>query len=197
MNFSKLPKAKRNQLIVVVLVTVVALGGLGFGLIQWQYGNLRTLADKKEVAEKRLITVKDGINRADQIEAGYNVKSKLLAEQEDAMASGGDLYSWMVNSIRRFKLPYKAVDIPQIGQPTLPGDMNLLPQFPYKQMSLRVGGTAYYHDFGKFIADFENQSPHVRVLSLALEPFPSAGPGEKEKLSFQMDIVTLVKSDAS
>jgi hypothetical protein len=197
MNFSKLPKAKRNHLIVVALLTVIALGGLGFGLIKWQYGNLRTLADKKEVAEKRLITVKDGINRADQIEAEFNAKKKKLAEQEEVMASGGDLYSWMVNSLRRFQLPYKAVDIPQIGQPTPPSDMSLLPQFPYKQMSLRVGGTAYYHDFGKFIADFENQFPHARVLNLALEPFPSAGPGEKEKLAFQMDIVTLVKPDAS
>jgi hypothetical protein len=197
MKLSKLPKAKRNQLIVVALLTVIALGGLGFGLIKWQYGHLRALADKREVAEKRLITVKDGINRADQIEAGFNVKSKLLAESEEVMASGGDLYSWMVNSLRRFKLPYKAVDIPQIGQPTLPGDMNLLPGFPYKQVTLRVGGTAYYHDLGTFIADFENHFPHVRVQNLALEPFSSAVPGEKEKLAFQMDIVTLVKPDAS
>jgi hypothetical protein len=196
MNFSKLPKEKRNHLIVVVLLTAVVLGGLGFGLIKWQYGNVRALTEKKEVAEKKLIKVKDAISRADQIEAEFNARNQKLAEQEEAMASGGDLYSWMVNSLRRFKLPYKAVDIPQIGQPSPPVDMNLLPRFPYKQMSLRVGGTAYYHDFGKFIADFENQFPHVRVLNLTLEPSPAAGLSEKEKLAFTMDIVTLVKTDA-
>jgi hypothetical protein len=196
MNFKTLPKDKRNQLIVAALITVVVLGGLGFGLIKWQYGKLNELAEKKEVAEKKLIRVKDGINRADQIETEFNAKHKLLTEQEEAMASGGDLYSWLVNLLRRFKLPYR-VDIPQISQPTAPGDMNLLPRFPYKQVTLRVSGTAYYHDFGKFIADFENQFPHIRVVNLLLEPTTSVGSSEKEKLAFQMDIVTLVKGDAS
>ncbi|MCU0782628.1 MAG: hypothetical protein MUF81_01000 [Verrucomicrobia bacterium] len=194
MNFSKLPKNKRNQLIMVALLTVIALGGLGFGLIKWQYANLRELAGKREVAEKKFARVTDTINRADQIETGFNAKNKALVEQEDAMASG-DIYSWAVNSLRRFKLSYK-VEIPQISQPAPPGDVNLLPKFPYKQVTFRAGGTAYFHDFGKFIADFENQSPHVRVLNLVLEPSPSVGAGEKEKLAFQMDIVTLVKPDA-
>jgi hypothetical protein len=196
MNFSKLPKNKRNQLIVVALLTVIVLGGLGFGLIKWQYGNLLALAEKKEVSEKRLIQVKDGINRADQIETEFTARNKLLAEQEETMASGGDLYSWMVNLLRRFKLPYR-VEIPQISQPTPPSDMNLLPGFPYKQVTLRVSGTAYYHDFGKFIADFENQFPHIRVVNLMLEPTTIVGSSEKEKLAFTMDIVTLVKPDAS
>jgi hypothetical protein len=196
MNISKLPKAKRNQLIVVALVTAVVLGGLGFGLIKWQYGNLCALDEKKEAAEKKLTKVKDGINRADQIETEFTAKHRLLAEQEEVMASGGDLYSWMVNLLRRFKLPYR-VDIPQISQPTPPSDMNLLPGFAYKQVTLRVSGTAYYHDFGKFITDFENNFPHIRVLNLTLEPTTSVGSSEKEKLAFTMDIVTLVKPDAS
>jgi len=196
MNLSKLPKDKRNHLIVVAVVTIAVLALQGFVLIRWQFGNLRAVSEKREVAEKRLTKVKDAIIRADQIEDEFNAKNKQLAEQEESMASGGDLYSWMVNSLRRFKLPYKTVDIPQIGQPTPPVDMNLLPNFPYKQMSLRVGGTAYYHDFGKFVADFENQFPHVRVLNLTLEPFPAAGLSEKERLAFNMDIVTLVKTDA-
>lgn len=196
MNFSKLPKNKRNQLIMVALLTVIALGGLGFGLIKRQYAKLRELAEKQEDAEKKFTRMTDAINRAEQTETEFNAKNKTLAEQEDAMASG-DHYSWVVNSLGRFKLPYK-VEIPQILQPTPPADVNLLPKFPYKQVTVKVvGGTAYYHDFGKFIADFENQFPHARVLNLSLEPSPSVGSGEKEKLSFNMDIVTLVKPGAS
>jgi len=194
MNFSKLPKNKRNQLIMVALLTVIALGGLGFGLIKWQYARLRELTELQQVAEKKFTRMTDAINRAEQIETEFNAKNKTLAEQEDAMASG-DHYSWVVNSLGRFKLPYK-VEIPQILQPTPPGDVNLLPRFPYKQVTVRVGGTAYYHDFGRFIADFENQFPHARVLNLLLEPATSVGSGEKEKLAFWMDIVTLVKPNA-
>jgi len=194
MNFSKLPKEKRIQLIVVAVLTVIVLGALGFGLIKWQYGKLREITGKTEVAEKRLKQVKNAILRADQIEIEFNTKNKTIAELEEAMASG-DIYSWAVNALRRFKLSYK-VEIPQISQPTAPGDVNLLPKFPYKQVTLRVGGTAYYHDFGSFIADFENQFPHIRVANLSLEPAPSVGSGEKEKLTFSMDIIALVKPNA-
>ena len=194
MNFSQLPKEKLIRLIGVVVLTVIALGALGFGLIKWQYGTLRVIAGKTEVAEKRLEQVKDAIRRADQIEIEFNAKNKSLAEQEEAMASG-DIYSWAVNALRRFKLSYR-VEIPQIGQPTPPGDVNLLPNFPYKQVTLRVGGTAYYHDFGNFIADFENQFPQIRVANLNLESSPSVGPGEKEKLAFSLDIIALVKPSA-
>lgn len=193
MKFNQLPKAKRNQLIVVVALTVVVLGGLGFGLIRWQYANLQLLADKQQVAEKKLARVADAIKRADQIQAEYDAKSKLLAEQEEGMASGGGL-SWIVNMLRTFKLSY-TVDIPQISQPTSPSDVNLLPKFPYKQVTFRVGGTAYYHDFGRFVADFENHFPHIRVMNLTVEPAASVGPGENEKLAFSMDIDILVKSN--
>ena len=192
MNFSKLPKEKRNQLLGVAIATAISLGVLGLGLIQWQYRNLRSLRDQREVNEKKLLRVKDAINRADMIEADYEAKRRLLAEREDAMASGGDLYSWIVDTLQRFKSPYK-VDIPQISQPTPPGDVNLLPKFPYKQVTLSVGGTAFYHDFGQFIAGFENHFPHMRAVNLTLEPAPSAAAGEKERLAFTMDIVTLVK----
>ena len=194
MIFSQLPKEKLTRLIGVAVLTVIALGALGFGLIKWQYGTLRVIAGKTEVAEKRLEQVKDAIRRADQIEIEFNAKNKTLAEQEEAMASG-DIYSWAVNALRRFKLSYR-VEIPQIGQPTPPGDVNLLPKFPYKQVTLRVGGTAYYHDFGNFIADFENQFPQIRVANLSLESAPSVGPGEKEKLAFSLDIIALVKPSA-
>ena len=203
MNFSKLPKEKRNQLILVALGAVIVLGALGFGLIKWQYGTLRTLADKREVADRKLARFVDAIKRADEIEAQYNAKSRLLAHQEEGMASGGDLFSWLVNAIRTFKLEgdYK-VEMPQISQPTSPSDVNLLPKFPYKQVTIRLGGTAYFHDFGRFIADFENHFPHIRVVNLNLEPAAGAGAGlasgkkdrsEEEKLAFTMDVVTLVK----
>jgi len=192
MNFKQLPKQKRNQLILVVVLTLVVLGGLGFGLIRWQYAKLQFLADKQQEAEKKLGRVADAIKHADQLEAAYDAQRKVLAEKEEGMASGGDLYSWMVNMLRTFKLSY-TVDIPQISQPTSPSEVNLLPGFPYKQVTLRVGGTAYYHDFGNFIAEFENHFPYIRVVNLALEPAASVVPGEKEKLAFSMDIVTLVK----
>ena len=43
----------------------------------------------------------------------------------------------------------------------------------------------------------ENQFPHARILNLDLDLNTGASTGEREKLSFKMEIVTLVKPNPS
>jgi hypothetical protein len=45
---------------------------------------------------------------------------------------------------------------------------------------------------GKFIADFENKFPHVRVANLIIQPAQTSGSND-EKLSFKMDVIAPVK----
>jgi hypothetical protein len=127
------------------------------------------------------------VRRSDRTQAELAVSTKKLSSLEDEMASR-DIYSWMVTTLRRFKQPYR-VDVPQVGQPTV-GDMNLLPRFPYQQANLGVSGTGRYHDLGKFLADFENEFPHVRLLNLDVMPASLAG--EPGMLSFKFEIAALV-----
>ena len=75
--------------------------------------------------------------------------------------------------------------------------MNLLPNFPYKQASLSLAGTAHFHDFGRFLADLENQFPHIRVVNLSLDLNPSPAAEDQETVSFKLDLVTLVKTNPS
>ena len=75
------------------------------------------------------------------------------------MASG-DMFSWFVLLLREFQLNHK-VEIPQISREST-GDVLLLPDFPYKQATFTLRGTAFYQDIGKFIADFENHFSHIR-----------------------------------
>ena len=67
--------------------------------------------------------------------------------------------------------------------------------FRFKQVRFTVTGTAYYHDLGRFIADFENAFPHIRVVNLQLQPADVTG--SDEKLSFRMDILALVQPTSS
>jgi hypothetical protein len=55
-------------------------------------------------------------------------------------------------------------------------------------------GTALYRDFGRFIADFENKFPHMRVQNIEMEPAAQiAGANtDPERLSFRLEIVALV-----
>jgi hypothetical protein len=197
MKLSKLPKEKRNHLILVGLVTLAVLNGLGFGLIKSQYRSLSTLADKNAAAEAKLHKMQEGIKFTDRLEADLvEVKDK-LARQEAGMASG-DLYAWAIRTIGDFKVRYKnTVDIPKINPSGPPADVNLLPKFPYKQATFTVAGTAYFHDLGQFLADFENTHPLIRVVNLDIDQAGGATATEKEKLAFRVDIVALVNPNPS
>jgi Tfp pilus assembly protein PilO len=193
MKFSKLPKEKRNQLIAVVLGTIAVLAALGYGLIKLQQDRLRALADKKSSAEVQLHKMEEAIKRRDQVNADFAKVSQTLTEREAGMPPTRDEYSWMISTLRRFKTGYK-IEIPQFSPVSTPADCNLIPKFPYKQVTLSIGGTGYYHEVGRFVADFENNFPLMRIVNLNLELNPTPAAGEREKLSFRMDIIALVKT---
>jgi hypothetical protein len=196
MNFRKLPKEKRNKLVLVAVLTLVAVAGLYFFLIRHQHENLASLAEQRAAAAKKLQVVLDAIRRADQIKTEMNQAKVALAAAESDVASG-DLYAWVINSLRKFNTPAYKVDIPQFGQLNPPADVNLLPGFPYKQANLTVAGTARFYNLGQFLADFENQFPHVRILNLTLDANVPSVLAEPQSLSFKMEIITLVKLNQS
>jgi len=191
MKWSKLPKEKRNQLVLVVVGTLAVLGGLGFGLIKAQKDGLARLAAQQVAAQAKLEEMQAALKRAPLVEATLAEASKALAVQEGSMASG-DVYTWLFNTVRRFQKSYK-VDIPQLSPVTATGPVNLVPEVTYKQATMQVAGSAYYHDLGQFVAGLENAYPLLRVVNLYLEVNRSPAPGDREKLAFRMDLVTLVK----
>src|SRR5437868_3827275 len=133
-NFKKLPKEKRNQLILAVVGTVAVLSGLGFGLIRFQYDNLDHLALTDAAAKRKLAEMRDAVNNAAKYEASVTESRKKLAELETDMATG-DLYAWVINTLRTFKVPYR-VDIPQYSPIGPVVDMSLLPDLDRKSTRL-------------------------------------------------------------
>ena len=118
-----------------------------------------------------------------------------LAYEERDMPSG-DLYLTLVNTIRKFNENY-AVQISQFTPNGADTAVNLLPRFPYRQVTVSISGAGHYHDLGKFVADFENQFPTSRILNLDLSPASVTAADDKEKLTFKMDIVSLVASSGN
>ena len=192
MNIFPKDKEKRTQLILVIFCTLVALGLISFLLIRPQYQTLSDIAKKEGDARAKLQHIEDTIKKAGDITNQLATVASNLSRAEEDMASG-DIYAWSYDTIRKFKASYR-VDIPTVGQPSL-GEVDVMPQFPYKQIRGTISGTTYYHELGKFIADFENTFPHIRVVNLTIEPVSATEPGN-EKLSFRMDIVALVKPNS-
>lgn len=183
-----LPRERQTPFIAVVIATILVLTGIYFTLISSQYEALEKLSAGKSATDKQLQTysaaIKNSNANAQQL---AEVSTNLLAAETD-MASG-DLIFWSYNTIRRLQPQYK-LNITDTGRPAV-SDVDFLPTFPYQQARFSVSGTAYYHDLGKFVADFENQFPHARIVSLSMES-PQDGSGEK--ISFRMQIIVLVKN---
>lgn len=186
----KLSPEKRNQLIAVGLAIVGVLTMIYMLLIKPQYQKNREMAANIVNARVELQKTKELINkRASSNTALTNALFQLAHEENDICV--GDVYSWTYDTIRRFKAKY-AVDIPSIGQPGL-SDVDVIGAIPYKQFKVTLTGTGYYHDLGKFIADFENNFTHIRLVNLGIDTVAAAPGTVQEKLNFRMDVVGLVK----
>jgi len=187
---NKMSQQKRTQLMGVLALTVLSLAGIWFSLISAQKDKLEQISTRKARLQKQFEQVNATMRNAQKIEADLAKASAELDKIEAGMASG-DLYSWAINTIREFKLPYK-VEIPQFSQIEGPRDATLLPHFPYKQAALSISGNAHFFDFGRFLADMENKFPYVRLVNMTLEPAGGTS-AEPERLTFKLDFVALVK----
>lgn len=191
---NKLSKDKRNQLILVAMVTVGIIAGLWFVVIAGQKQTITQISQKIQDTQQQIDRIQTVVTGAAQVEAGLKIATERLYIIENGMPSG-DLFSWIVRTIKTFNSPGYKVEMPQFGIPVV-NPVSMLPNFPYNQSAVAVSGNSYYSEFGKFLSDFENRFPYMRVQNLSLEPGGGTTPDEREKLSFHMEIVTLVKANS-
>jgi Tfp pilus assembly protein PilO len=186
----KLSPEKRNQLILTMIGTLALVGAIYFFLIGPQKQENYKLDQETNTLRSKLAQINQTIKVAD-VTAKNATDIEVRLRLAEADVATGDVFAWVFDALRQFKSGYQ-ISIPNIGQPAL-SEVDLLAGFPYKQISVSLQGTGFYHDIGKFVADLENKFPHMRVVNLSLEP---AGDQSSEKLSFRMEIVTLTKTSA-
>lgn len=189
----KLSTEKRNQIILVVMLTAMGLAGLWFGAIVTLQHQLKHWDTIKAGVVDDLAKTEQLRKNEQTIESNLKQATNELARVEEDMTTG-DPYAWMLKTIGLLKLQHK-VELPSLSPPDIK-DTNLLPKFPYKQASYGIGGTAYFHDLGKFVADVENQYPYFRIVNLDISPEGVVASGDKEvreRITFHMDVITLIK----
>ncbi len=187
---NKLSKDKRNQLILIGLGTAGAVAGLWFLLISAQMESIKATTVKISETNKEIQKRKAAKKEAPTVQAELLECEARLCQTENTMPSGPP-YAWVNSMLHKFNVPGYKVDMQVPGSPQF-GEMTMIPDFPYHQLEVAVSGSAFYYDFGKFIADFENRFPSMRIHNLTLDP---ATAEEREKLSFHMDIIILTKND--
>ena len=186
-----LSKDKRDRIILIFLGTIAITVGLYYGVIGSQRKAL--VASARLLTEKRnqLSNAERLIGNLPQVQSTLEDTLGRLRAIEATMASG-DLYSWGILTVNSFKENYD-IDIPQFSR-EIPAEVGMYPQFPYKAAIFNLRGNAFYHDFGRFVADFENAFPFMRIQNIELEPSNSSNASQEssEKLSFKLEIVALV-----
>lgn len=189
---NRLPKDKRDKIIIVAAVTLLVSVGLWFVLLaplRAQHAGLRRqIEDSARQVEAGIRTLAAAAGVSNEL---VTVTARLQAA-EATMASG-DLYAWVIQTMNQFKQPY-AVDIPQISRET-PCEVGVFPKFPYRAAAFLLRGSACYHDLGKFIAGLENSFPYMRVQNLELEPITQTETRDedRDRLGFRLELVALVK----
>ena len=187
-----LPKEKRDHLILIAVGTVVCVVALWYIVIKTQNKTRERIAKEIVVQKNKVDNARRLIASTVEIQKRLDGSMQDLKAIEETMASG-DMYSWIITTINKFRAD-RRVDIPQFSR-EVPSEVGVLPKFPYRAALFNVRGTAYFHDLGKFLADFENSFPYLRVQNLELEPASASSAtstGDSEKLAFRMEIVTLV-----
>ena len=187
-----LSKEKRDRLVLVCIGAVVAVVGLYYGVIASQRNSLESLVGRRGEKQSKLANAERLIGNASTIQKNLEAATAKLKTIESTMASG-DMYSWFSLTVNSFKDHYR-VDIPQFSR-EVKAEVGMYHKFPYRTAVFNVRGTAYYHDFGKFVADFENAFPYMRIQNVELEPPSSSNSNvqdDQEKLAFKMEIVALV-----
>jgi len=192
----KLPVEKRNKILAIAGGTLAGCVAFWFLVISAQNAAIKkhgtTLDDlKQQVGNSHRL-----LKQAGKIEAELEAVTGRVRQVEETMAQG-DMYSWVIKTMNKFLANHR-VDIPTFTPPGV-GEVGIMPQFPYKAATFAIRGTAYFHDFGAFVADFENSFPCARLQNLDLEPLGilSAKPEDAEKVSFRLEIVTLIKPNAA
>jgi Tfp pilus assembly protein PilO len=188
---SKLSRDKRDKIILVAFVTIVASAAIGFFVIKPQRARLQTAREELQKSKDQLDRGHATLKTSEQVNQMFNEATRKLQEHESAMAAPNDMYSWLIQTLNTFSIG-RRVDIPQFGR-ELPTDVGIFPKFPYRAALFNLRGSANYHDFGKFLADFENTYPYIRVQNIELDPMTE---GRSEKLNFKMELLTLVRPSA-
>lgn len=186
---NRLSPAKRNELILVILGTLALLAVVYLLLIQPEQREITRKGQEIKDCHKQLEDMKIAITKQAETTAQFVDCSNRLAQAESDIAVG-DTVAWTYDTIRQFKSKYH-LDIPGLGQPSS-GDVDLIPGMTYRQMRVPLSGTGFYHDLGKFAADFENTFPHMRLVNLTLDPSP--GPNAPDRLAFHFEVIALVKA---
>lgn len=191
---NKLSKEKMQQVVLVWLFCAIITGLTWFfGVSAMNGKRAETAGESQKIQDKLDDGAKKKARKTDS-KAKLEAVNKDLEQIQNGMAQG-ELFDWIDSKLNEFITQnLLEVDIPSKTRGEVV-EVGILPVTdPYKAVRYSVRGTAYFHDFGKFVSAFENNFPYMRLQNIELSPGGQFDVvSDPEKLTFRMDIVALLK----
>jgi Tfp pilus assembly protein PilO len=184
--------ARRRNFLLLMIVFAAACGAVWFTLIDGPRAALKKQQQARSETQTALDRSRKQVNDAARAKDALEANQRRLDELEAKMPVG-DPYRWLVKAFGEFPAASRVtivnIDAPHVSESTI------YPKVPYKAATFSLAGTGFYHDFGAFLAELENEFPHMRVRRLELSPaYPgTADSAEAEKLDFQIELLVLFK----
>lgn len=185
----KLTKAQRDQMVMVIFGTVAVGAALWYFVVNDRNQALAQTRGKEVQMRDKLGKADDLLRRAEMISDTLRAQSNKLWAIDSGLAPDRDAYLWLITNMNSYVTKWRAQASTETAPPgslintALPHEMNitsfstpdvtdkgLIPHFPYRWAMFHVKGIAYFHDFGKFVADFENDHPYFRIQNLESGP---------------------------
>jgi hypothetical protein len=189
---NKLPREKLNRILLIGAGTAAVLALVWFALVQNQLVTVRKKQAEIKTAVARNEEAKSLLNRAEELKSNLEISTRNLNEIEGTLVSGG--IPWVYKTIPKFsEAGDRKVTLVDVQSAARYGEVGLVPNFPYQAVTFTIALSALYADFGRFVADFENQFPYFRIQNLEIGRSKGGLATDNEKLDFRLDIVALVK----
>jgi Tfp pilus assembly protein PilO len=196
---NKLSKDKRDKLILICIAAAGIIAVLYFFV-------LTDMQDEYATLGTRLISMRDKVSKSERLlkrqndlNAQLEVARKALNERQAVMPRPGEDHVWFMKIMEERRSKFN-LDIGDIRNPEA-WDAGVLPKFPFKAVAFNVSLIGGYTDFGRFLADFENTYPYMRVQLMNVSPdVPQAPPGtaqaggEDRRLRFNFRVISLIKT---
>lgn len=183
---------KRNRYLLLALGTAGMLIALYSFQVQPLRANLKVAREQIAQNQLKLQNSRRTVAFANQITNEFTLAQDKQKAVEQVMAQG-DLYRWVINTFLGLQNQHN-IEFTEFSQPVLT-DWEIPPKLAYKGVVFTVSGTAAYHEFGLFLAAFENRFPYMRLQSVNLEPATDIqrDPERPGRLSFTLQFSILVK----
>ncbi|MBM3839818.1 MAG: hypothetical protein FJ398_17970 [Verrucomicrobia bacterium] len=171
---NKLSREKRNQLIAVASGVLVLCLALWYFVVRAQQETIEKTRTSIDDVGSKIEKGQRLVKRRTLIEAELTELGAQIAEAEAQMLPLEHLSGkkWILDKLLNFIKDQYDVTLMDLSNTPLTGkQFLLLPKFdPYSAAAYKVEMRGFFHEFGRFVADFENSFPYMRILDLEMWP---------------------------